>query len=67
MAVQKGENIDVLHAPALLGEAALCSSQYAEAGRRACGFRAQVQGLSVFRVSGLEFWCRVLGLGVSPQ
>ena len=41
-AVQNAENVDVLHAPAVLGEAALFQEDVPEAARRACTFRAQV-------------------------
>lgn len=41
-AVQHAENIDVLHAPALLGEAALFQQDKPEAARHACTFRARV-------------------------
>lgn len=41
-AVQGADVVDVLHAPAVLGEAALFQEHVPEAARRACTFRAQV-------------------------
>ena len=47
VAVQQGENVDVLYAPALLGEASLLTEQHPECTRRSCGFRAQVGPRSI--------------------